>query len=249
LTIILLGPFLIVNTGNDFDHPVRDRLPPGFKYAFNMVKGFIDPGIEADAYSDKPWLYAPALDCWFTFRIGDKLSSEQQRDIPHVDEEHPLEEGADGTGVEVRESLGMPPDTKRRKFYLSPERRAEFVFEKDRLYQGDFFNPYLDFNKFVLRLPRFKISVIKYINDKTHNLRYVLKNRKTGDVYFVVNIALLFDEDMQQALREEDERSREASRIPSPESSRPASVHKGASVTLPEQIESPTQEFHDAKAF
>jgi hypothetical protein len=175
-------------------------------------------------------LFAPALDCWFTFRIGDKLSPKQQQDIPHVDEEHPLEEGADGTGVEIRKRLGMPSDSKRRKFYLSPERRAEFVFEKDRLYQGDFFNPYLDFNQFALRLPGFRIRVIKYINDKTHNLRYVLKNRKTGDVYFVVNIALLFGADMQQALLEEDERSRAASMVPSPAASKSTSLHDGESV-------------------
>lgn len=75
---------------------MRDRLPPGFSYAFNIVKSFIDPGIEADAYADEPWLLAPALDCWFAFRIGDKLSPEQQKTIPHPDEEHPLEEGADG---------------------------------------------------------------------------------------------------------------------------------------------------------
>jgi hypothetical protein len=236
-------------TGNDFDHPVRDRLPPGFKYAFNIVKSFIDPGIEADAYSDKPWLYAPALDCWFTFRIGDKLSLEQQKDIPHVDEENPLEEGADGTGIEIRTRLGIPPGSKRRKFYLSQERRAEFVFEKDRLYQGDYFTPDLDFNNFALRLPGFKIRVIKYINDKTHNMRYVLKNRKTGDVYFVVNIALLFGEDMQQALGEEDKMGKETSRIPSPVRTEPTSLHDGRLVALPRQIESLTEEFRDAKPF
>ena len=189
------------------------------------------------------------MDCWFTFRIGDKLSPEQQKDIPHVKEEHPLQEGADGTGAQVREKLGIPDGPKRRKFYLSAERRAEFVFEKNRLYQADFFNPYLDFNKFALRLPGFKIRVIKYINDKTHNLRYVLKNRKTGDAYFVVNIALLFGEDMQQALLQENERSRAATREPSPERDQPPPTQDGESIALPDQIESPAEEFHDARPF
>ena len=213
------------------------------------MKNFIDPGIEADAYSDQPWLFAPALDCWFTFRIGDKLSPEQQKDIPHVSEEQPLEEGADGSGADVRKQLGIPDGSKRRKFYLSPERRSEFVFEKDRLYQGDFFNPYLDFNKFALRLPGFKIRVIKYINDKTHNLRYVLKNRKTGDAYFVINIALLFGEDMQQALLEEDKQSRAATREPSPAPKPRSPTTNGESIAFPDQMESPTEEFHDASSF
>lgn len=99
------------------------------------MKNLIDPGIEADAYSDTPWLFAPALDCWFTFRIGNKLSPEQQANIPHVEEEHPLEEGADGSGVEIRRRLGIPDGAERRKFYLSEDKRKEFVFEKDRLFQ------------------------------------------------------------------------------------------------------------------
>jgi hypothetical protein len=228
--------------GNDFDHPVRDRLPPGFNYAFRIVKEFIDPGIECDAYADEPWLFGPALDCWFIMRIGEKLSEEEQKNIPHMPEDTPLLEGADGSGQEIRQRLGLPENNqKRRKFFLSAEHRAAFTFEKDRLYQGDFFNPYLDFNKFALRLPGFSIRVIKYINDKTHNLRYVFKNRKTGDVYFVVNIILLFGDDLQQALREEDERSREASR----EASRAVSMDAGRQ----EDASSPVQEFHDAKLF
>jgi hypothetical protein len=133
--------------GNDFDHPVRDRLPPGTDYAIRIVKSFIDPGIECDAYADEPWLFAPALDCWFMMRIGDILTKEQQRDIPHSSEEHPLQEGADGSGNDVRKQLGLPENSeKRRKHFLKPEHNAAFTFEKDRLYEGDFFNPYIDFS-------------------------------------------------------------------------------------------------------
>jgi hypothetical protein len=200
--------------GNDFDHPIRDRLPPGFNYAFEIVKKFIDPAIEADAYADKPWMWTPALDGFFKFRVGDKLSPEEQKDIPHPAENDPLEEGADGTGHEVRQASGMPESSeKRRKYFMAEENRSKFgVFEKDRLYHGDFFNPYIDFNKFALKLPGFSLKVLKYINDKTHILRYVFKNRKSGEVYFVVNITLLFGDDVPPALQAEDERSREASR-------------------------------------
>lgn len=85
--------------------------------------------------------------------------------------------------------------------------------------------------------------MIKYINDKTHILRYVFKNRKNGEVYFVVNITLLFGEDLQEALREEDERSREASIA----ISRTVSI-KDTSAGASE-LDSPVQEFHDAKTF
>ncbi|KAK3064594.1 hypothetical protein LTS18_005769 [Coniosporium uncinatum] len=206
--------------GNDFDHPIRDRLPPGFNTALNIVKQFIDPGITCDAYADQPYLYTPALCGWDAFRIGDRISPDQWK---HIFEGEPdvLTDGADGSGVEVREKSGMPDSReKRRKFFVSKENQAKVEFEAGRLYQGDFFNPYLDFGSkmqqqspeinillkvttdFALRLPGFSLSVVKYVNDKTHHLQYVFKNLVTGDVYFVVVLKLLFGEELQRALGE-----------------------------------------------
>jgi hypothetical protein len=197
-------------------------------------------------------------------RIGDILTQEQQRDIPHSSEEHPLQEGADGSGNEVRKQLGLPENSeKRRKHFLKPENNAAFTFEKDRLYEGDFFNPYIDFSsmykkystknqkakdiaEFSLKLPGFSIKVIKYINDKTHNLRYVFKNNETKEVYFVVVITLLYGEELQQALREEDERSRNASRDASIIA---VDTQDEVQDDFPDSTHSPLQEFHDAKAF
>ncbi|KAF2143286.1 uncharacterized protein K452DRAFT_268677 [Aplosporella prunicola CBS 121167] len=190
--------------GPNFEHPVRDRLPPGFNYAFGIVKRWIDPGIECDAYADKPWLYAPALSCWFVLRVGQKISA--HHNVPEVDEHPVLAEGADGDGAAVRSRLGLPAESeKRRKHFLDATNRDKFVFERGRLYQGDFFNPYLDFNKFALRLPGFSLGVLKYVDDKTHTLRWVFKNASTGDVYFVVVFSLLYGAQLDEALRQEQE--------------------------------------------
>ncbi|KAI9719852.1 MAG: hypothetical protein M1828_006073 [Chrysothrix sp. TS-e1954] len=188
--------------GNDFDHPVRDRLPPGFNTAFKIVKEFIDPGLSCDAYADQPWLYGPALSCWFTLSIGDEEDENAPQAFTICGDKDPLKEGATGSGIRLRESLELPEASeKRRKHFLDEQARQNFVFQKGRVYQFDFSNPYLDFNKFALRLPGFSLSVIKYINDKTHHLRYVFKNVKTGEVFFVVVLTLLFGDDVQQALK------------------------------------------------
>jgi hypothetical protein len=71
------------------------------------------------------------------------------------------------------------------------------------MYHADFFNPHLDFANFSLRLPGFSISVAKYIDEKTHHLRYVLKNRSTGEVLFVVFFKLLFGEELKKTLEGE----------------------------------------------
>ena len=89
---------------------------------------------------------------------------------------------------------------KRRKWMLKEENRRKFVFEQGRSYEADFFNPYLDFGNFALRLPGFSLNVVKYIDDKTHQLRYVFKNIATGDVYLVVVLTLLFGKELKEEL-------------------------------------------------
>ena len=161
--------------------------------------------MECDAYADEPWLYGPALSCWFGLRIGEKIGEDEE--IPEAEESQDvIREGADGSGVDIREKHGLPENNeKRRKFFLSAAKREPFVFEKGRLYSVDFYNPYLDFGNFALKLPGFSIKVIKYINDKSHTLRYVFKNRKTEDVYFSVNFNLLWGDQLQQALKEDEQ--------------------------------------------
>jgi hypothetical protein len=198
-------PSLHTVWGNDFDHPVRDRLPPGFNTAFKIVKEFIDPGLSCDAYADEPWLYGPSLSCWFAFRLGEKVGENEEVPEPGGEDEV-TREGGDGSGEEERARLGLPENNeKRRKFFLDAKNREGLVFEKDRLYQADFYNPYLDFGNCALKLPGFSLNVIKYVDEKSHCLRYVFKNRESGDVYLNVNIALLWDQDLMDALQAEKE--------------------------------------------
>lgn len=53
------------------------------------------------------------------------------------------------------------------------------------------------FADFSLRLPGFNIPIVPYLSEKNHDLRYVLRNRETGDVYLVVlfRLVLLGTED------------------------------------------------------
>lgn len=201
--------------GNDFDRPIRDRLPPGFNQAFKFVKWWIDPGLDGDVYAEKPYLYGPALSSWNTLRICDKVVDEGRHDVkadfkvpdPEKFHETVVEEGAEGDGEEARQETGMPGDSAgRKKYYLTEANRDNFVFEKGRLYMADFFNPYLDFNDFSLKLPGFSLNVIKYVDSKTHELRYVLKNRKTDELYAAFMFTLLWGEEKAK----EEEREAEA---------------------------------------
>ncbi|KAJ6134812.1 hypothetical protein N7523_001134 [Penicillium sp. IBT 18751x] len=199
--------------GNDFDHPIRDQLPPGFNIAYKIAKTLIDPGIDCDAYSNRPWSYGPALSCWFPFRVGERQqygdqmnegkSGSFQHRSPRIADQHVIEEGADGDGRVIRERFGIPENAKkRRKHFLSISNRKAFNFEAGRVYHADFYNPYFDPNKVLLRLPGIKIRVLKYVNEKTHTLRYVFKDRENGEVYLVVLLKLLFGQELTNSVEE-----------------------------------------------
>ncbi|KAK4636098.1 hypothetical protein CLAFUW4_02127 [Fulvia fulva] len=189
--------------GNDFDHPIRDKLPPGFNQAFKIATWFVDPGLYGDVQADEPYLYSPLLSSINKFRVGPKDDKEQEKveEVRANEEVVVIEEGADGDGEEVREKVGMPVDSAaRQKFFLTESHLREFTFEKGREYSNDFFNPYLDFNDFALRLPGFSlipgitIPIISYWDGqplRAHSLRYVLKNRATDEPLFVVIFSLL----------------------------------------------------------
>jgi hypothetical protein len=142
--------------GNDFDHPIRDRLPPGFGTAMNIVKWWIDPGLEGDVYADKPYLYGPALSSFNAVRVGS---------VEHDDAKGGLviEEGGDANGAKAREAIGCPADKKARmKWALKPDSKEKWNWEFGKTYGLDFYNAYLDFNEFALRLPGFTLPIMKY---------------------------------------------------------------------------------------
>lgn len=151
--------------GNDFDHPIRDRLPPLFDKAFGIVKWWIDPGLDGDVYGDEPYLYGALLSSINVLRIGGKGKTEGQAlegeartegDVEKSGSEGDAiiyEEGAFGDGEQVRKELHLPTTSAaRQKYFLAEQHRQGFTFEAGREYQCDFFNPYLDFNEFALKI-------------------------------------------------------------------------------------------------
>ncbi|KAK4034318.1 hypothetical protein C8A01DRAFT_18859 [Parachaetomium inaequale] len=186
--------------GNDFDHPIRDRLPPGFGTAMNIVKWWIDPGLEGDPYADVPYLYGPALSSFNAIHVGEGEQDESKGGLW-------FEEGGDEAGMEWRREIGAPDDAKQRmKWALKAGNKEKWTWEYGRSYGVDFFNPYIDFNEFALRLPGFNLPIMKYWDGqglrhhrkRSHQLRYVLRNRSTGQVYLVVVFTLHLAEDVNE---------------------------------------------------
>ncbi|KAJ5615692.1 hypothetical protein N7537_000806 [Penicillium hordei] len=171
--------------GNDFDHPIRDMLPPGFNAALRMVKWTLDPGLDGDVYADHPYLYSPALASWDQFRIGDKMKKSDE--VPTLHDEI-IEEGSySEDSANVRQQFNIPETVEgRRKHFQDEANRKVFDFEPGRMYVADFGNPYLAFNDFSVRLPGFNLHIMKYVDENNHELRYTLKDVSNGRVYLAV---------------------------------------------------------------
>lgn len=136
--------------GNDFDHPIRDRLPPLFDKAFGIVKWWIDPGLDGDVYGDEPYLYGPLLSSMNVLDIAP--SSSTSADESEDKGEDDVEIYTENTSASSS-SLSIPgTSAARQKFFLTQSNRENFTFEKGTTYNCDFFNPYLDFNEFALKL-------------------------------------------------------------------------------------------------
>ncbi|KUI70645.1 hypothetical protein VM1G_05695 [Cytospora mali] len=177
--------------GNDFDHPIRDRLPPGFSYAMKIVKWWIDPGIDGDPYADSPYLFGPALSSFNHIQVGPGTFDESKGGLC-------IQEGAsDGDAKEWRQDAGAPDDSKARmKWALRDDSKENWVWEYGRTYAADFFNAYLDFSEFALRLPGYAVPIMKYWDGQ--GLRYVLRNRTTKQIYLVVLFTLYLREDVNE---------------------------------------------------
>lgn len=137
-------------------------------------------------YGDHPYLYGALLSSINVLRIGGK------KDEAQTDEEEETktkaegdavvyEEGAYGSGAEIRHEQHIPDrSAARQKFFLTEQNRKNFTFEAGREYQCDFFNPYLDFNEFALKigygLPN--ISIIGHWDGQP--LRYVCTPLPSG---------------------------------------------------------------------
>lgn len=185
--------------GNDFEHAIKDHLPPGFSAALRVVKWTIDPGLDGDIYAEKPYLYGPLASSINQLWVGDKVDGEG---LPKHDDQKALQEGGSESGTKIREEKKVPSaGSARMKHFLTEAHRKDWTFEAAREYRCDFYNPYLDFNDLALKLPgNFKLHLMSFWDGQP--LRYTLKHRtpdgSKDDVLFVVLFTLVPQEQVKE---------------------------------------------------
>ncbi|KAA8913751.1 hypothetical protein FN846DRAFT_58689 [Sphaerosporella brunnea] len=170
---------------NTFARPIRAQLPYFFPAAWAALRRFVDPAIDGDCYADAPEVFGPVL------------ASVNFLDCEPEEEEEGGQPAA-AAAVVVHENCpkDVPkPAEARRRWFLDPERRKNWRWRRGHVYRWDFCNALMDFNDFSVRIPGlgFKIEVFKYWDGQP--LRFVLKNKRTGEEYGVVQLELREEED------------------------------------------------------
>lgn len=150
--------------GNDFGSSIKDHLPCGTSTGLKIFKWCVDPTVEGDLYSDKPYLYGKAVSSFNV--INDTLGNLEETKCSTLEESiH-----ADGQCVPAKSG-------KRMTYFQKKEAREAFTFQKGKTYQFDFFSGMLNLadSNVHIALPGFQINMTPYLSDGFRSVRYVLK--------------------------------------------------------------------------
>jgi len=171
--------------GNHFNSPLN--LPPGY-LIIKKFATYFDPGLKMELDIPKPYAHSPLLVTLNTVNIT-KLNADESvpKTLPAT-EGRPLKE--DCKIIPELEHINDNYGSHRRQILSKSETLENVKLNSDTLVRGDFYNPYLDFNKRGIKIPLLTIPIMRYWGGQP--LTYVcrsLSNPK-GNIFFVVSIIL-----------------------------------------------------------
>ncbi|KAF9339463.1 hypothetical protein BGZ91_005832 [Linnemannia elongata] len=228
--------------GNQFEKPLR--LPPFSSVALKFIQ-FIDPGLKADIYCDRPWAFSPLIATMNTVNVSgwhlDKATQKKveehgqeedkerlENELPpwpspqgeHIVEDTTLlfrpghynkEEHEDATSTSEgetahahthgqhenkKEELTMAPTqpkvlnaSARRSHFAKEANLVKHRYRPDQVYGFDFFNPYLDFANFTLKVPGFSVDITKYWDGQP--LTYIIKSQDSSVIFMAFQFELI----------------------------------------------------------
>lgn len=148
-------------------------------------------------YADEPWIYGGALSSMSVINVKgpgtpapSEIGTAEEEVVGETEiEPEPVDDGdkvmEEDTTALSTPTLPIPPTAAaRRKFFLDDAKKKEVSFRKGYTYGFDFCGPWVDFNTFTVKLPGFTVSLLRYWNGQP--VRYVLKNKASGEVYAVI---------------------------------------------------------------
>jgi hypothetical protein len=131
----------------------------GRSIAFRLLKSLIDPGLEADLYSDKPWAWSPVVCTMNAIAVWPAQKDENDDEDRQSDPSIPLKEHAERLYTDDVKRT----NTERKTYFANQETRALVQFQPEFEYAMDFCNGLADFNNFGVYLPGWgSVSLMSY---------------------------------------------------------------------------------------
>eukprot|EP01117_Protostelium_nocturnum_P001162 TRINITY_DN1147_c1_g3_i1.p1 TRINITY_DN1147_c1_g3~~TRINITY_DN1147_c1_g3_i1.p1 ORF type:complete len:284 (+),score=102.28 TRINITY_DN1147_c1_g3_i1:226-1077(+) len=178
--------------GNEFQSKLN--LPKLTGAALKFIQATIDPSLEAELHSDKPWARSPLIATMNTVRVDKAPDSEPvSPDAPASLPEWPspnAEHITEDTTLAYEQKAPMDASARRKFFGKEVNRKACKVLP-DQVYGFDFYNPILDFANFKVKIPAVHLSVnmMKYYSGEP--IRYACKSRDRSVSFFLVQFELM----------------------------------------------------------
>ncbi|KAI9499467.1 hypothetical protein BDB00DRAFT_782980 [Zychaea mexicana] len=148
-----------IQFGNQFERPLQ--LPFGSSLLLKFAQWW-DPGLQANLKDPKPYAFSPLI-----------ITMNQIQSV---------QENITALSMDLK----TPED--RRAFFKYPQNRKAVDVGPNQVWNMQFSNPYIDFNKCTVKVPGFEMDVLKYWDGQP--LRYYAKISTTEEVIFIIEFDL-----------------------------------------------------------
>ncbi|TIB71416.1 DUF1769-domain-containing protein [Wallemia mellicola] len=179
--------------GNQFERPIRDRLPWGTSIAVKFIK-YLDPTLSEDLYSDKPWAFSPVCSTVERLNVSDNTSTNEL----FKEDNMILEDDVKCLTSDDDKLEHGNPTSRRRHFHNESNRKG--VMLSNKIVALDFAKGFIDFSTLSLSFPEINLNIGLLKHWDGQPVRFYLRNRKTGHNLVVIQFII---EDVGQDAPEE----------------------------------------------
>ncbi|RKP01840.1 hypothetical protein CXG81DRAFT_11497 [Caulochytrium protostelioides] len=207
-SIMIQGRFHEAWTGDDLvfgmETDGKVKAPTGVSLALKAAR-WLDPALEADIYSDTPWVNSPWVSAMntlapFTYSPT-STAAVPSRDIGewswHAampgERTNPLIATSGSPDAVAANAAGeqlLPTYEKRKKYFSDEQRRRAVRLDPDRVYVMDFYDAYYDPRTVSIKLPGVNLNGWKYW-DGVQPMRYACRTRDRKIVLFCMQFDLV----------------------------------------------------------
>ncbi|KAH8084603.1 hypothetical protein HD553DRAFT_311278 [Filobasidium floriforme] len=200
--------------GNVFEKPIRSSLPWGTSIAMKFIN-WVDPTVEMDPYSDKPWALSPLLASMNYLSVKPASEPVDSKKTITEDSHSGIDTMWKNSAEGKQDSQSEEPQewetgtaagiSARRRWLTKKENREELIVDKDWQFGCEFGNGLIDFKTLHVVLPHpfpLRIPLLKYWDGQP--AIYICKSRDGKKIFWSMAIQIEAVDDTDYVSAKED---------------------------------------------